>query len=108
MRRMLYCGAGGSRTPVQTCRKIAFYKLSLRLLVGHRMVRDKPRGSLSSENFTHASKPALAICPFMTLLTGRWTEKLPGKRPRLQTLSARRDPQRLRCECIRIFAVYWL
>lgn len=43
------CGAGGSRTLVQTSRKNAFYKFSLRLLVGCRTVRDQPHDSLSSK-----------------------------------------------------------
>ena len=42
-------GAGGSRTPVQTCCKDAFYTFSLRLLVGAWQVRDQPTPRLSSE-----------------------------------------------------------
>ena len=42
------CGVGGSRTLVQTCRRTAFYKFSLRLIVGYCTVRDQPHNSLSS------------------------------------------------------------
>lgn len=43
------CGAGGSRTLVQTSRKSAFYKFSLCLLVGYCMVHDEPNSGLSSK-----------------------------------------------------------
>ena len=104
--RLFSSGAGGSRTPVQTRRKNAFYKFSLRLVVGAGMVRDTPGRRLSSNVSPQPRSAALAIYPFMILRSGRWAEKLPGEHPRLRTLSARRNPQRLRCECIRSFAIY--
>ena len=93
-------GAGGSRTPVQTCRKYAFYKFSLRLVVGACLVRDTPCRRLSSKVSPRRRSYTSAISPFMTLRAGRWAEKLPGERPRLRTLSARRDPQQLSSECV--------
>ncbi len=66
-----FCGAGGSRTLVQTCRKNAFYKLSLRLVVGFCMVRDGPHRSLSSEVSPQPRSAALAISPFMILRSRR-------------------------------------
>ena len=55
-------GAGGSRTLVQTSRRDAFYKFSLRLVVGCCMVRDRPCSSLSSEiSLTHRSLRSLSV-----------------------------------------------
>lgn len=57
-----FCGAGGSRTLVQTSRKNAFYKFSLRLIVGCRMVRDQPYDSLSSKvSRMHRSLQLLSV-----------------------------------------------
>ena len=64
-------GAGGSRTPVQTRRKDAFYKLSLRLIVGAGMVRDTPGRRLSSKISPQPRSAASAISPFMILRSGR-------------------------------------
>ena len=55
-------GAGGSRTLVQTRRKYAFYKFSLRLVVGCCMVRDRPCSSLSSKtSLAHRSLRSLSV-----------------------------------------------
>lgn len=43
-----FCGAGGSRTRVQTRCKNAFYMLSRCLIVGFRQVQGKPTGNVSS------------------------------------------------------------
>ena len=64
-------GAGGSRTPVQTRRKYAFYKFSLRLIVGGGMVRDGPKRRLSSKVSPQPRSAASAISPFMILRSGR-------------------------------------
>lgn len=65
------CGAGGSRTLVQTRRKYAFYKFSHRLVVGGGMVRDGPKRRLSSKVSPQPRSAALAISPFMILRSGR-------------------------------------
>ena len=66
-----FCGAGGSRTLVQTRRKYAFYKFSHRLIVGDGMVRDTPGHRLSSKTSPQPRSATLAISPFMILRSGR-------------------------------------
>ena len=67
---------------------------------------NQPRAYLL--NFAHASKPALAIHPFMILLTGRrMAGGLPGKHPVPRTLSGLRNSPRLGSESIGV-AIYWL
>ncbi len=60
----LFCGAGGSRTLVQTCCKSAFYMFSLGLIVGNREVPDQPACRLSSKvSLPHRSLRSL-VCHF--------------------------------------------
>ena len=59
-----FCGAGGSRTLVQTCCKSAFYMFSLGLIVGGREVPDGPSCRLSSKfSLPHRSLRSLS-CHF--------------------------------------------
>ena len=90
--------------------KLAAEVLSTRLVAVWLSARgrygtNQPRAYLL--NFAHASKPALAIHPFVILLTGRRTAGLPGKHPVPQTLSGLRDSLQLSSESI-VVAIYWL
>ena len=61
---LVQSGAGGSRTPVQTRCKSAFYMFSLGLIVGNREVPDQPACRLSSKvSLPHRSLRSLA-CHF--------------------------------------------
>ena len=100
-------GAGGSRTPVQTCCKDAFYTFSLRLLVGAWQVRDQPTPRLSSEFRSRIEACARYPSFYDTSDRTPGGGGLPGKHPVPRTLSGLRNSPRLGSESIGV-AIYWL
>lgn len=77
----VFCGAGGSRTLVQTCRKTAFYKFSSRLVCRRLHGTEQAWQPRIFYVFARISKPMQTISPFMTLLDRTLDRETSGEAP---------------------------
>lgn len=101
-----FCGAGGSRTRVQTCCKNAFYTFSLSLIVGDIWYSTNQNVRLSSKvSLTPRSRRLLfdlLRCFVQTLIDGA-----SGETSKTTDLVCASEFAQLSGECIRV-AIYWL